>query len=98
MFSGGTDVLDVQMVKYIVRQKFSLWITYMFNKLIWNNMHYSAASAYSTLLSFADHWRRSLIVPYLCVLLMLKEGVEVLVSDAVMIALHCENIRIAQTE
>ena len=29
---------------------------------------------------------------------MLKEGVETLVSDAVMIALHCENICIAQTE
>lgn len=86
------------MVKYVVRQEFSLWLTSMFNKLISKNMHYSATSAYSKLLSFADHWRHSLIVPYLCVLLMLKEGAEVLVSDAVMIALHCENIRIAQTE
>lgn len=29
---------------------------------------------------------------------MLKEGVEVLVSDAVMIALHCENIQLARNE
>lgn len=62
-------------------------------------MHYSVALKYSELLSFADHWRRSVIVlTFVCVLLMLKEGVEVIVSDAVMIALHCENICIAQNE
>lgn len=56
------------------------------------------ASAFSKPLSSADHWRCSIIVFTCGFLLMLKEGVETLDSDAVMITLHCKNISIEQTE